>query len=140
VLRDLGKRHATQVQRSATSRTTQPRIPRISLVTTDDARMAPQCRGPPNSEEKEQAFLTMLLLSATCTRSDGMPTEWKEIGIVYTTSVPFASGDWAFGNNTIIPSPRQLAAALQRSPRRYRTNISMRKKSRRNGVRNLRSL
>jgi len=64
--------------------------------------MAPQCRGPPNSKEKEQALLTMLSLSATCTRLDGMPIEWKEIGTVYTTSVPFTSGgDWVFGNNTL---------------------------------------
>ena len=86
---------------------------RISLVTMDDARMAPQCRGPPNSKEKEQALLTMLLLSETCTRLDGLPTEWKEIGIVYTTSVAFASGDdWAFGNNTLTMATSCGPAAL----------------------------
>lgn len=92
-----------------------PRISRIriSLVTMDDARMAPQCRGPPNSKEKEQALLTMLLLSATCTGLDGMPTEWKEIGIVYATSVLFASGyDWAFGNNTLTMATSCGPAAL----------------------------
>lgn len=44
------------------------------------------------------------------------------------------------GRSGIIPSPWQLAAALQPSPCRYRTTISIHKKSRRNGVRNLRSL